>query len=441
MGFLKILKKPMGSNDVNIKATKTTESTAFYGNDVIAFDTLKSVQPFVKLFRNLQNVIYFDDICTLDGSECHLIIKGNSVVINGEVVINSLVDLNVFLNLDSNSVTFEDMAVTYTNCQKLYNTVLVSNFESISAQKYLTGILISKFGLQLNDIHILLNSKNKFNYKDWCYIKLNGSNEYIKCWCHIDRDSNDERNGIKIKFYQEDKKSLKKNNLIGFVDNLNVTDLFLNVSESNLEDDNATKYIESIDSVKILGTFKIVNSGSESISRSSTSSSLNSDNVGNENPAEKLHKRNISMVSAITQTSKNSFASKNSLSNLSISSSIQTEKINKKKIDLNLINYKDGLIIKPIPHDGISHMDSLLRMLIPMIDCLKKYGRPDKFKIDKSDRESIMFALPSPNSTRIVDAVLQEKFFNDFTLIDDNQNNSTAQISMNSVSDLLVDNI
>lgn len=53
-----------------------------------------------------------------------------------------------------------------------------------------------------------------------------------------------------------------------------------------------------------------------------------------------------------------------------------------------------GILIRPLPHNGVIHLESLIRFILPMMNVLELYGRPQRFATSRGDKDSLMFGLP-----------------------------------------------
>ena len=243
--------------------------------------------------------------------------------------------------------------------------VTVSIFEYFSCYRAITGSLISTLGLSLPDIHLILRSK--FNYKDWCEIYIEGEG-WVKAWCHVNRDSrlnskNYRADGkYQIKFYRSNKSSSPNDvasNLICYIpDSCRVEDIIFysgnhHKSETGDNDTTAamTSFLNGLDCIKVIGDVMY-----PTLEKSQTSSSSS---------WSFTHKRHVS-----------------------------TNSVKPSKAERLFVKRHSGLLIKPVPHRGVSPLESLIRLVIPLLDVARKYGRPDHFKTSRTDLGSMMFGLP-----------------------------------------------
>ncbi|CCH62534.1 hypothetical protein TBLA_0H02500 [Henningerozyma blattae CBS 6284] len=335
----------------------------------------------------------------------------------------------------------------------LHKSCLLSIFEYMSIFKSLTGTLLSSVGTQLPDINVILNSN--FSYRDWCEIYLENEG-WVKVWCHIDSTNKNFKNNNKtkdskanfaIKFYN-DNKSLSSKNLICSISNISfVKDIFFykDCQITNVNDlTNLTPMvlIESINMIRLLGDISFHSAASNEtvtppqnriMSSSSRLSFFNKDkdkqdmdtnnnsdldsdsNLFTEPPPEfasptnRAHKRISSFTSTKTNLSTSSLATN--------SSSKDTKKLPPVKY-----TNPNGLIIRPTPHNGISHIETMLRFIVPMMDVAGLYGRPAQFRVQKNDPCSLMFGLPSLPTVdyfakQEMDSLIETQFTEDESLI------------------------
>lgn len=274
---------------------------------------------------------------------------------------------------------------------------LLSIFEYFSILKSLTGTIISGLGITLHDMPVLLSSA--FNYKDWCEVYLEDQG-WVKLWCHIDkvgkRGSGSQPTGrCQIKFYR-DKRQTSSKNLVCFIPDCEYTeDIFFyrdckqvspDYSQMSLDD-----LVDNLTMIKVIGNVCFPQEGFSPKNRSRSSSTMSFFH-GNESPS-----RHSSINASPTSSSSR-------LKVLSPTRGKHQRKASAVSIDSNHSQYKDldncitdpkGLLIRPLSHSGVHHLEAMIRMIIPMMDCAHLYGRPSGFKSDRADPESLMFGLPS----------------------------------------------
>ncbi|QLG74449.1 hypothetical protein HG535_0G03320 [Zygotorulaspora mrakii] len=328
---------------------------------------------------------------------------------------------------------------------------LLSIFEHYSIYKSLSGAIISSYGLKMSDMHVILDSS--FNFKDWCEIYLEGEG-WVKVWCHIDKvsknsTSNDNRSGhCQIKFYKNEKSKSSRNLLCFIPDCAYVQDIFF-YKDCQKENSYATKssaldFLKSINTLKVIGDVSFPSEGysrkhrSSSISnmsffskgenrtRSSSSSSINSSTSPNQSPVRSSARSpQLRMFSPSKRHQRTS-------SQISVDSVYSTHK----DLDNCTISSK-GLLIRPISHNGVIHLQTMIRFAIPMMDCVRKYGRPKRFKTDRTDPDSLMFGQPKLPSIDYFAAEELQVLLHPETNIECTTPSESSAVALNWLSDSL----
>ncbi|SMN18476.1 similar to Saccharomyces cerevisiae YJL016W Putative protein of unknown function [Maudiozyma saulgeensis] len=316
-------------------------------------------------------------------------------------------DSNIIFNEDY--IMFLDPVVSI-RCENnqllnsLQKLMALSLFEHFAVYKSLTGSLISSIGLRMPDINMILNSQ--FNFKDWCeiYIPEEG---WVRSWCHINKmskksDKYEPKGKYQIKFYRHNKSASPNSNanLICYIPDSNyVQDIFFyNATENNqTPTSNPTEFLNNIKTVKLVGDV-LYPEETPTLRTPSTSSSITKQLIS--------PKRDVS-TKAVKPSKSSTFRTK-----------------------------KNGVLIRPLAHHGLSHFDAMIKFIIPMMDVTRKYGRPTQFIATTNEINSLMFGLPKlPNTNYFKDSELE-------TIINDKQmeyleSNETLAYSMNWISEHL----
>ncbi|CCH59484.1 hypothetical protein TBLA_0B06610 [Henningerozyma blattae CBS 6284] len=265
------------------------------------------------------------------------------------------------------------------NLQKL---CLLSIFECNQIFKSLTGMVIASLGSTMFNMHIILDST--FCFRDWCEIYIEGKG-WTKAWCHVDKLHSNKKKSVNytIKFFKEKKpdSAIKnKSELFCFISSLKpIKDIFFypdckNSHSSIKENISIHEFLESVRIIKFVGNVSFPKKGfhSKNISHSTSNASSKSKGL--------LHKSSPSRSSSTSSnTSSTSGASHNCITN-----------------DFeNCITSENGLLIRPIPHNGVNHLETLISFIIPMMNVTSLYGRPGHFKNGREDINSLMFGLPN----------------------------------------------
>lgn len=261
---------------------------------------------------------------------------------------------NMQLYSDRIQVNDPNISLICTNANELVileNLIALSIFEHFSIYKSLTGTVISSLGLRMPDMHLILNSQ--FNFKDWCEIYIEGRG-WVKAWCHINKkskmtDNYEPKGKYQIKFYKDNKSAdtSVKANLLCYIPDVDYIQDIILYNPSQGPESNVSMFLNELNSIKILGDVRFPES---------------------------------------TVPKKKMFSPKRSVSTGSV------------KLDSFETDHK-GLLIRPIAHHGLLHLEALIKFVIPMMDVTRKYGRPSHFKTSREDKESLMFGLPRlPNT-------------------------------------------
>lgn len=391
-------------------------------------EVIMSAIPMIKIINSQTQKAYFDWnnenndstwICTINDQEDRtiekLVLIGTTVYLDLNDQTKTSIPIINRYSADSNiilhekSIDFISPSVTVscndlilmTSFQKL---VAVSLFEHFSVFKSLTGSIISSMGLKMPDINMILNSQ--FNFKDWCEIYIKGDG-WVKAWCHINKMSNksdkyEPKGKYQIKFYR-DNKSLSPNsnlNLICYIPDSNyVQDMFFynfeNVEQPN--DAKSTDFLNNIKTIKLIGDI-LYPEDRFTLRTPSTNSSFAKQLIS--------PKRGIS-TSPIKPSKSGSFRRSNK-----------------------------GLLIRPLPHRGLSHLDAMIKFIIPMMDVTRKYGRPTQFIATTKNINSLMFGLPKLPNTNYFDETEIQSLINE-KVMDYSSTNETLAYSMNWISKIL----
>ncbi|AET41498.1 Tph3p Ecym_8213 [Eremothecium cymbalariae DBVPG len=275
---------------------------------------------------------------------------------------------------------------------RVQRAILLLQFERLSLYKSLTATLISSFGLNIPDIHLIL--QNTYPYEDWCYIRVDGS--WMKVWAQVDTFQKAALKSMprSVKFFK-DNKSLTKKNLVCYIQDSGIVDEVFFVRDPFPDSDVSTCKVEEMDSfLAHINTIKYMGEVHWATTSPSVNNSRSSSISGGSPPSPS--KRSAGVPKAIN-------THRRTLSHLSTWSNLSGDSSEQLKPDADV----SGLLIKPIPHGGIHHMESMVRFVIPMYDCLGLYGRPFGFKLDHEDIDSLLFGLPKlPN----IDYMAQEEF-------------------------------
>ncbi|KAI5964817.1 uncharacterized protein KGF55_001887 [Candida pseudojiufengensis] len=312
---------------------------------------------------------------------------------------------------------------------KWVSGIILSKFEYIKLNEAFTAVLLSSKGSKLSDIHVLLSHKKRFIEYEWCNIRLPEiSSKWLKIYMVI--LPSDKHHLGRIEIYPSDKKMQKKH-LIAYISDL--SSLF-NVypEQSNMIDFNSImsasgnihinrnyEYLfpysnpeqNSTDPRKLIAK----NHHSSSVSRSGSNNSLSSLANNLQPPSTPMSRSRSGSLNSTnsffnhspSNTNLNNLTRNRSISNVSDSENKKFYKKSQTEFDLNKTNSNffkkhaeefvstNIMYIMPIPHPGVSAVETMVRNFIPIIDSFKLYGRPKHLLSDKTNPNSMLFGLPS----------------------------------------------
>lgn len=408
----------MSSSGKSIPTSSSSISCAFQS---MPQDALDSMKPMLVLLQAQECKKYYewifdtmsDIVWQITSSERpkefllaqRLSLVGTDVIVQGEglesfkvSLINENGSSSVEMSGEILSINCGQLILACTDLASLKNLeklCLLAIFEYSSVLKSITGTIISTLGLRMSDMAVILNSA--FNYKDWCDVYLKGEG-WVKLWCHIDKvnrkSSSDHRNGhCQIKFYR-DKKSTSSKNLVCFIPDCEyVQDMFFykNYSmESRDSQTGITELLDNLSMIKVVGNVCFPQDGFSKRNRSRSSSSMSFFH-NNDNSSSRPSSVATSPTSSTSRLRMLSPKKKHQRNTSEIS--VDSTHSNYKDLD-NCITDPQGLLIRPLAHNGVHHLEAMIRFIIPMMDCVGLYGRPAHFKTERTDPASLMFGLP-----------------------------------------------
>lgn len=384
-------------------------------------------------FNSISNIAWHISLKDRPGEEIlvqRLVLIGASMILEGDdfgVLHVSLVDemgntdregrIQDGLSFDGGQIILRcnDLATK----DRLERLRLLSIFEYLSTFKALTGSIISTIGVRMPDMQLILSSA--FNFKDWCEVYLEGQG-WVKLWCYIKRVKKTSQGKVKsqnqIKFFKDD----RCNNLVCFIPDAEcVQDIFFYSQKDNKSptySESTTKtFLNSLTTIKVLGDvcfpsetrprnlFKSPSSINFNLSKSNTRTSLASIISTN-------RKRSRTEPAYSTPSVESVYSERSSIKDPS-----------------KLTTHSGGLLIRPLVHEALGHLESMIRFIVPMMDCTQKYGRPGVFKKDKYDSSSLMFGLPRLPSVDYFGAEEMEQLL-DTPLMDGSNSRETTVSAM-----------
>ena len=215
-------------------------------------------------------------------------------------------------------------------------------------------------------------------------------------------------------------------------DNEYVQDIFFYNINAAEPSKNMNDFFQGLQMIKLVGNVRfcsdtdfndVVDSGSIYSSANNGSGDSSSTALNNESPnttpksrtffSPKGHRRNSSHVSSLTSRST-------------------------KKPITNFTTRTNGLLIRPLPHHGVHHLEAMIRFIIPLMDCARLYGRPVQFKTERTDINSLMFGLPKlPSVDYFAEEEIAHLMTQEFNPLKETDTDDTMALTMSRFSSYL----
>lgn len=302
---------------------------------------------------------------------------------------------------------------TLDELNSFYSAVLLCKFEYQQLQEAYTGALLSSQAIHFSDIRTLLSPHNKNVKEEWCVVRFPFLNDkWIRCYLVVQPHN-------KIEIYTHSSKA-RKYLLSTITNGLSCYTIYPNdpsqVQNNSLLRLYANCYINS-DLLEVILNDDTISSTDENISLMNKKSvkTRSSRSRSNSRSRNNSFNRRLSQVSLRSSRSHDSnLSSSNESSNLSsshqhhqrissvdttISDSSFTNAKTPKKLSKKSIAKTHLIYIIPESHASVKPCEISLRLLIPILNSYKLYGRPAKFISSRTDKNSLLFGLPQlPNT-------------------------------------------
>lgn len=294
-----------------------------------------------------------------------------------------------------------------------YSAILLCKFEYQQLQEAYTGALLSSQAIHFSDIRTLLSPNNKNVKEEWCVIRFPFLNDkWIRCYLVVQPHNKIEiythsskgkkhllstiTNGLSCyTIYPNDPSQVQNNSLLRLYANCYINSDLLNVI---LNDDTISSTDENV-SLLSKRNHKSKSSKSRSNSRSRTNS-LNKRLSVASLRSSRSHDSNLSSsndssnFSSARQQHQRISSVDTTISDSSFNNSKTPKRFSKKSIARTHLVY-----IIPESHASVKPCEISLRLLIPILNSYKLYGRPAKFISSRTDKNSLLFGLPQlPNT-------------------------------------------
>jgi hypothetical protein len=379
-------------------APSSPRSTAFSSQSSLSNDEQHTeLAPIIVLLGAQSSRVYVEGIIDvsvehrdyndLQYQPTQATIRGNSLLLSTpksisldllEATIKVVPEHLSILLSTSNRVAYHLRLPSLETLQQWVSSIHLTNYEYTRLNEIYTASMLSAKATQLSDVHVVM-SELKYNKEEWVNIKFNKNSQWLRCFAVISPGSSKSKGTMN--FYSSTRTS--KRNLICSM---------TNVDYCHFVYPYLPELINQSSLIKLSGDLQIYNLGQQSETSSPQAT-------------PKGHNR----TSSISSTT--SFGS---------ISSVKSSK--------GVPVHQSAMYIMPLTHGGVKPYETMMRLLIPVYDCFKLYGRPSRLIPDKRDPNSLLFGLPSLPNVKILSSEVA------FSLIQD----SWAMVSRADVDFMLM---
>lgn len=296
----------------------------------------------------------------------------------------------VFLKL-SDAKNYFIKTANAQDLNMVYASLLLAKFEFTQLQLAFTGALLSSKAILLSDIRTLLAPENRFVKAEWCIVRFPWlNNKWIRCYVVVTPPEKNLSSNFKIKddlagfkpgkieIYAS--KQLQKKNLLACI---------VNGQSCSTIFPEQPDFIDSNSLLRVQGDIlvnqdKLQQLSEESLNRKKSSSSLRKNNSWSRLSASNRHNRSSSVTSNESVNSTGSSFTSRQLKSLNFATT-------------NLC------YLMPESHSAVLPLETMIRVMLPIMNSFKLYGRPLKFSSSKQDPDSLLFGLPQLPHTNYLD--------------------------------------
>lgn len=343
-------------------------------------------------------------------------IRGNSLLLNTQrsVSLDLLEaavkvipgDLTITLST-SNKISYLLKFDNLNTLQEWLAAIHLANFEYTRFNEIYTASLLSAKATLLSDVHVLMAPLN-YRREEWVNIKFNKNSQWLRCFVIITPSSKKSKG--KMTFYSSSR-TVKKN-LICSITHMDACHaVYPHVPEM----------IDESSLIKVSGDIKIYNLGHQP------------DDFDIDTPTEftpphsPVQLKSASRLKrAASLASIGSFASQKQNTGHGRTDSIgSTASVASNSSDIKdgVVVHQSAMYIMPLKHGGVKPYETMIRNLIPIYDCFKMYGRPQRLIADKKDSNSLLFGLPCLPKVNILSSKVATNLIRDnWQLICSNDN-------------------
>ncbi|KAG7913939.1 hypothetical protein KL927_004918 [Ogataea polymorpha] len=274
-----------------------------------------------------------------------------------------------------------------------YAALLLAQFENRQLQESFTGALFSSKAIHFSDIRTLLAPSNNNLREEWCVLRFPFLNDkWIRSYVVVTPNVGSKKPG-NVKIYTSTSKN--KKHLLASIKSARSC---VAVYPENPE------FIDNNSLIRLNGQIyinqqlleKVVSGEVDTSAHSHSRSRSGSGVVRKLSNSSLISARNRHMQKSPNHSRSGSLQKTGLHKRLSSTLSMDS----KKKIDLK---EADFVYLIPESHSGVKPTEIMIRLLIPLMNSFRLYGRPNKFISSRDNRDSLLFGLPQLPHTQYLD--------------------------------------
>lgn len=287
--------------------------------------------------------------------------------------------------------------------------LFLSQFEYKQLQESFTGALLSSTAVHFSDVRTLLDPKNLHAHGEWCILRFPFINDkWIRCYVIVrpqSRTIKKKHKCGKIEVYTS--RTISKKNLLAIMTNGH--------SAYSLYPENP-KYIDSNALIRTWADCYINRQLIQKIIQEDDDSSINENGstfgYTNTKHLKIIHRRTrTSSFSSLRPSARRLSRARRSnthrradstVSVMSSHSEAGYAQAPERMKKLDLVQTKLCYMI-PETHGAVQPSETMLRLLIPIMNTFHLYGRPEKFRSNRDDKHSLLFGFPQLPHTQYMD--------------------------------------
>lgn len=367
--------------------------------------------PIVTLIHAQASRVYFETVISVPVSATDTFIQPNmpiewypaTIRLSGTdlAVLTQSADEPLMINIADAEISSADADITiqitdrssYTlRCQSqdelhyILGGMLLAQFENKQLQEGFTGALLSSKAIHFSDVRTVLDPNNTHTVSEWCIMRFPFLNDkWIRCFVVVIPDAGSKTDVTgKIEVYTSSTTSRK--NLLATV--IKARTCYSIYPES-------PEYIDDNALVRVCADCFV-------------NESLLNEVINESSTKDVARARSHSLTKRLSSSSlKRRSSSQKRLGHSRTSSTVSNASSNGDKRLSKLKNFEllqtALCYLIPETHGSVEPCETMIRILIPIMNTFHLYGRPEKFVASREQRNSLLFGFPQLPHTQYLD--------------------------------------